>query len=125
LTAATNLVPSAEDATQDQFVLGALVRTQFCPDVGARAAAKAARAKARTNRKIDFMTNTEPPPRHGKRSIANLPSSHGEQVSRTFILSSLKRELKSLSFTTGCHGEISNCSAVEIQVSNVLIFNSL
>src|SRR5271165_799736 len=30
VTAATNLVPSADDATQDQFVIGALVRVQFC-----------------------------------------------------------------------------------------------
>ena len=39
--------------------------------------------------------------------------------------SPLKRELKSLSSTTGCHGEVSNSSAVETQVSNGLIFNSL
>jgi len=32
LTTATNLVPSADDATADQFVLGALVAVQVAPE---------------------------------------------------------------------------------------------
>ena len=33
LTAATNLLPSAEEATQDQFVIGALVSVQVWANV--------------------------------------------------------------------------------------------
>ena len=55
---ATKRVPSAEQATPDQFVMGALVSIQVCAEARGSTAAKS--SDAASNRKVVFIVRDSP-----------------------------------------------------------------